>query len=61
MKGAIDCDGDDNDVTGINLKILKADEGSNRTKAAPVRMALEDVMLHNSYDKIMHIHPYTYN
>ena len=49
MKGALDCDGDDNDVTGINLKILKADEGRNRTKAAPVRMALEDVMLHNSY------------
>ena len=49
MKGALDCDGDDNDVTGINLKILKADEGSNRTKAAPARMALEDVMLHNSY------------
>ena len=49
MKGAIDGDGGDNDVTGINLKILKADEGSNRTKAAPVRMALEDVMLHNSY------------
>ena len=63
MKGALDCDGDDNDVTGINLKILKADEGSNRTKAAPARMALEDVMLHNSYyyDIIMHIRPYTYN
>ena len=58
MKGAIDGDGGDDDAKGINLNILKQDDVSNRAKAAPVRMALEDVMLHNSYDIIMHIHPY---
>ena len=58
MKGAIDGGGGEDDAKGINFKILKQDEVSNRTKAAPARMALEDVMLHNSYDIIMHIHPY---
>ena len=42
LGGAIDGHGGDDDVKGINLKILKADEVSNRAKAAPARMALED-------------------